>query len=43
MKLSCSGQIITKQVTVSGSEVLQSRYGNKYNGAPKLEKSAGIG
>ena len=30
-------------VTASQSEVLHARYGNKYTGAPKLKKSAGIG
>ena len=43
MKLSCSGLVITKKVTVFESEVSHSRYGNKCTGAPKLKKSAGIG
>ena len=43
MKVSCSGLVITKQVTVSESEVLHARYDNKYAGAPKLKKSTGIG
>ena len=43
MKLFCTGLVVTKQVSVSESEVLQSCYGNKYTGAPKLKKSAGIG
>ena len=42
MKVSCSGLVITKQVTAYESEVLHARYGNKYAGA-KLKKSAGIG
>ena len=43
MKVSCSGLVITKQATVSESELLNARYGNKYTGASKLKKSAGIG
>ena len=43
MKLSCSGPVISKQVAVSESDVLHSGCGNKYTGAPKLKKSAGIG
>ena len=43
MKVSCSGLVRIKQVTVSESEVLHARYGNKFAGAPKLKKSAGIG
>ena len=38
MKVSCSGLVITKQVTASESKVLQARYGKKYAGAPKLKK-----
>ena len=39
MKLSSSGPVISKQATVSQSDVLHSGYSNKYTGAPKLKKS----